>query len=102
MNWKELVEKYHDEKLKQNGHVYLLFNDGELISTKGGELFGQRNFHQFQHPILSKEEAFRFEMPNKCGDMSYCCVPSTKAANSIRLAMLSVVVEGVTRESTYD
>lgn len=42
-----LVAPQHDENAtKQDGMVYELWNDGEVILTKSGSLYRQRNLHQ--------------------------------------------------------
>lgn len=43
------VNEYHNPSLnldcKSGSHVLQIWNDGELTSTKGGELFGLRTLH---------------------------------------------------------
>ena len=38
-------------------HVTILFIDGEMISTKGGELFGKRSDHCLEGEVLDYAEA---------------------------------------------
>lgn len=46
---KAFLLSVHDEKLNDNcehgAHVLQVWNDGEITSTKGGELFLQRTLH---------------------------------------------------------
>jgi hypothetical protein len=56
-------------------HVFLLFNDGEIVFTKCGEsgyMFGDRNFHCFHPAITNSSLPVQFPMPWKNG--LYTCV----------------------------
>jgi hypothetical protein len=49
---RDLMWKEHDPKLREQGHVYELWSDGEITLTKGGDLYGQRNNHSMAMPVL--------------------------------------------------
>ena len=46
-NFADAVMSYHQPELGaiENGHVYILFNDGEICLTKCGSLLWQRNMN---------------------------------------------------------
>ena len=46
-NFADAIMSYHQEKLGdvENGHVDMLFSDGEICMTKCGSLLWQRNMH---------------------------------------------------------
>lgn len=83
----EKVRSAHDEKWIQQEHVTELWSNGEIISTKGGELYGYRsNFSR--SPSLSNK--FNWEFPMKSGNLSYAIVESEEVANELRNMMLSL------------
>lgn len=51
-----LIKQCHDQGLNDNclsgSHVYILFDDGEVVMTKGGELLWRRNLHQSLPPCV--------------------------------------------------
>lgn len=64
----DLVAELHDLANADTDHAYELFNDGEIQTTKGGELYGQRSSFQSEKPMLL---APVFEFPLKRGKYSY-------------------------------
>lgn len=46
-----------------DGHVSLIWEDGEVTSTKNGDLFGHRSLHQRQMPWLPRNEVL-WEVPD--------------------------------------
>lgn len=51
----------------------ILFADGEVCSTKAGELFGARTLHMLQPP--KRDEPFNeVEWPHKFGQIQHKCV----------------------------
>lgn len=74
-------------------HIMLLFNDGEVVSTKGGPLFGQRTFHMYHQPLAL---GMVFEFPEDAHTMKehkYIFPKSEADALDIRVAMCEVLVE---------
>lgn len=43
------------EVIRDGGHVYEIWEDGELTSTKGGELFRKRILHRIHFPFLNED-----------------------------------------------
>lgn len=54
----KLLEVHDSEAPKQFGRVTILFTDGELCSTKSGDLFGQRNLNCIRPGVEGKELPF--------------------------------------------
>lgn len=43
------------EEIEGTDHVYEIWEDGELTSTKGGRLFRKRSLHRIQFPFLDED-----------------------------------------------
>lgn len=56
------------------GHVYVLFSDGEMCSTKGGELFGKRGLHCLFNSCLSDESKKELDEVMTFKYSRYSCV----------------------------
>lgn len=81
--------KWHIEPSKAAAgqtHVYVLFNDGEIVFTKCGEkgyMFGDRNFHLWNTAITRGSLPIHFPMPWR--GMYTCVVLNDEAkANELR------------------
>jgi len=80
-----LVAELHDLANADADHAYELFSDGEIQTTKGGELYGERSYFQCEKPMLL---APVFEFPLKRGKYTYailkhedCCAIRNRMAN---------------------
>jgi hypothetical protein len=84
----DLIKEHHnlglvDTKKAPNGNnLYLLFNDGEICSTKGGSAFMSRTLFTRDYPL----ENVNIPMPRKMvnNGSSYAILPSYEIAQSIR------------------
>ena len=83
----EKVQAAHDEKWIQQTHVTELWSDGEIISTKGGYLYGHRSNFSFAPPLTHK---FDWVFPMKQGELSYAIVESEQVARELRNMMLAL------------
>jgi hypothetical protein len=45
---KAMIALHDENAIKQPGHVYEVWEDGEITLTKSGELYGLRNLHMIQ------------------------------------------------------
>lgn len=55
-----LLKSSHSEAAKQDSMVYVVFADGEIVLTKGGELFGQRTLHQDAQAFITQDAVNNF------------------------------------------
>ncbi len=76
------VLKLHDIKYTKEYHVYELYSDGEILTTKGGELYGDRTFFSDMPAMILPE--FTFPIKNK--NLSYA-VMTCKDARMMRKKM---------------
>jgi hypothetical protein len=61
---------------KYNGdHVYLVYSDGEICSTKAGELFMQRGLHQAECGVLKKSQCMKGFCDDD-GKYGKVCIPN--------------------------
>lgn len=52
MNVQEIINNHnHPEMANQTGHVYMVFEDGEIALQKSGELLWARNLHRTNVPL---------------------------------------------------
>ena len=85
-----LIEKYHDPTLVKpdespNGNIItLLWNDGEITTTKGGWAFLKRSQFSVIGSITSGKHV---EMPRSYGDFTYAIVENEAKAFEIRKLM---------------
>lgn len=81
----KLVDEYHDENIikKNNSQITLLYNDGEIVETKGGDKFFKRTMFT-KYPKLNN---VNFKMPIEHGRFSYCILPSIEIGELIRSHM---------------
>lgn len=56
----KLFQEHHNPDRVKLDDFYIVFVDGEIASTKGGELFGQRSLHRLAHPFISQETLENF------------------------------------------
>ena len=91
-----LVNKYHDPKLVKldeapNGnHVLVIFNDGEVVETKGGNAFLRRSMRteSYNGEYFSPISRVNWKMPCTLReDITYSIIPSLEVAYEIREAM---------------
>jgi len=82
----ELIKKHHNPSLVDktkapNGNrQILLFNDGEIMDTKGGEAFLQRSMFSLKPPL----NGVNIEMPRAHGKFSFAIVKTLEIANELR------------------
>lgn len=77
------VNDLNDYSLTSDIHVYHLYNDGEIVSQKGGDLYLERSIFQMRPPLMIPLDWFTF--PIKCnGEYSYAIV-DRKTADNIRI-----------------
>ena len=87
---KQLIKTHHDPTLVKatespNGNIQtLLFNDGEIMSTKGGWAFLQRSFFSIKPPINNLD----ITMPMTLNSNTFMIVRNEEIANNIRTIML--------------
>lgn len=81
---KEVQQAHSREWIKQ-AHVYELYNDGEILTTKGDYLYGQRSFFTVAPPLNTK---FEWEFPiKKDSKFSYAIVQTQEKAEELRAKM---------------
>jgi hypothetical protein len=93
---KKLVETHHDSNLvkkdkspNENTQI-LIFNDGEIVMTKGGWAFLQRSFHSIKSPLTNCVSFAKFPMSHY-GKYSFAIVKDLETAILIRDAIVTVV-----------
>ncbi len=64
------VKSLHNPKLKENMRVYHLWSDGEIDSTKGGEIYNMRSTFTMKPPITKNGSYFSFPVLNDGKDNS--------------------------------
>ena len=85
----QMITQHHnpnlvDKDIAPNGNIQiLLFNDGEIMSTKGGSAFLQRSLFSVKPSIDTN-----ITMPQKHGDYSFAIIPNEEIANMIRTKMI--------------
>lgn len=83
-----LINEHHDDSLvnpneSPNGNrITVLYDDGEIIETKGGWAFLQRSQFTLVGPIYNLK--YKFNMPRKSGNNSFIIVKDFETAKSIR------------------
>ena len=86
----DLVERLHSENfidLTSGDHVTMVWADGEITSTKGGELFGHRTMHRVEKPIIPEGRGPCF-FPVERGENAYAIVAGPYEASRIRRALM--------------
>lgn len=48
-----LINELHDDSAVSRDHVFILTEDGEIVMTKGGELFGLRTLHRMEPSLIT-------------------------------------------------
>lgn len=82
----------NDELAKEEGHVYQLWQDGEITSQKAGELLWQRSLHQAESGLEGvRIPGLVFPHKKQWGDNSYLFCTEADA-RKIRQAMVEVFV----------
>jgi hypothetical protein len=66
----------HDLKLIKENHVYHFYSDGEITSTKGGEIYGTRSTFSMSPPLIDK---FMLTLPMQNSGLTYAVVTYEKA-----------------------
>ncbi len=85
------ADAHRDDSALQDSMVYLLFDDGELTATKGGNLLWQRNMHLMSHPI----PGVHLELPHTYGKHKFAPIRfptghSTKFEQSLQALRLKL------------
>lgn len=71
-----------------NGNVQtLVFNDGEIVSTKGGWAFMRRSMFTLKSRVVDHQRSVAFPNPYGGDGMSYAIVKDLKTAGMIREAI---------------
>lgn len=86
----EKVSKLHDMSLTEidGNHVYHLYSDGEISTTKSGKyVYGNRSFFTEKSAILNCP---KFVFPVICGNLSYAVVPQ-KTAYALRDEIIQMI-----------
>lgn len=88
-----LAARYHNESLKKDASVWMIWSDGRVTLTKGGDLFGQRSLHEMAGDIPgTKHFGWSSEFPVKVEDnLSYAIVQNEEQAHEIREAIIDCV-----------
>ena len=95
MNLHDLIQTNHDPSLVKpnespNGNIQtLVYNDGEIVTTKGGNAFLHRSFFT-QVPKLNN---VNIQMPVKHGIYSFAIVANLEIAKMIRSNMENKVLD---------
>jgi hypothetical protein len=77
----KLINEYHsDENINKTETIILLYNDGEIVETKGGKYFLQRTLYTKKSSLNN----ITFKMPCKYKNNSYSVLPSLEVAELIR------------------
>ena len=90
----ELINKFHNPRLVKeyespNANIQiLLFNDGEIMQTKGGWAFLKRSLFSIK-PKIEKLDKNNIKMPQAYYDYSFIIVESEDIANNIRNVMVN-------------
>ena len=80
----ELAHKLHNrEHAKKPGHVYQIWQDGEITIQKSGDLLFQRTLHCTTQALTHPVPGLVF--PETSGNNSYAFVASEKDAMDVRL-----------------
>lgn len=79
----KLAKKYHDPSLANAPHVNILYDDGELGFTKGGELLWVRSVHTNSVGLGQKFGRFPVERPSG----HTCCYVTEENGKKIVTAM---------------
>ena len=86
----KLLKSSHSEAAKQDSMVYVVFADGEIVLTKGGELFGARTLHQDAQAFITQDAVNNFNvfvedatLPRPLGYVG-ACVETRERAYEIR------------------
>ena len=93
---KKMVETHHDPSLVKpdespNANIQtLIFNDGEIISTKGGWSFMKRSLFPHKGPMVNCRDSIMFPIAHDGNGLSYAIVKDLETAESIRDAMVKV------------
>lgn len=90
-NIQKLIDKANNDSLKeQTGHVYQVWDDGEITSQKSGRLFGQRTIHCLR-PAITKDIDKSIKWPHVTGKNGFAFVVSSDAV-SIRNALADLAI----------
>lgn len=71
-----------DPAAPEYDHVAILFSDGEIVLTKAGRLFGQKEMH-VQRKAVQKLPSEGIEWPNQLGKHQCVIVEDTDIANAL-------------------
>ena len=85
----KMAARLHDEAyIHQNGtaHVVMVYSDGEIVFTKGGELFGQRGMHCIRPSFIPVEQDPGF-FPMPSGKTSHAIVKNSEEGDLLREAL---------------
>ncbi len=88
---REMAERLHDEgyisQKDENGQgiqmVTLVFSDGEVVYTKGHDLFMSRTLHMIRPGFIPESQDPCF-FPRQIGESSYAIVKDSGIANDLR------------------
>jgi hypothetical protein len=82
----EICAADNDEWINQDD-VTEFYNDGQITSQKGGELYGHRSVFTMAPALLHN---FNLTLPRKNGERTFAIVKSTEVAGSFRDRMIAL------------
>jgi hypothetical protein len=77
----------NDNKWIEQDHVWEIWSDGEIVTTKGRYLYGARSMFSFHPSLLHK---FDMKLPRSQNGLTYCIVESEAVAIEFRNRMISI------------
>lgn len=83
----KLISSLHQPEGWKSAMVYSVWEDGEITLEKGGELFGLRNLHQMEPPLLDNAAVPISFMPVQDGKHARAYVIDREAALTLRNAI---------------
>ena len=87
-----MLSVHKPDLINTETHVCIVYTDGEIVSTKAGELFGQRGMHQIAKPIFDKNYPCPNDIPLVLGHAGVI-VESGQVAWALRLEMFQKALD---------
>ena len=106
MTVEEIIVKYASKEHTKLNMVYVLYNDGELCLTKGGDLFGMRSMHLHAAALIPEANrqppcTFRFYESDDLWDRQQVYFADEGPALQIRKLMVDYIIEIVKIRNPY-
>jgi hypothetical protein len=77
----DILAVHINEPSKHSGMLYMLFNDGELVVTKSGDLWLQRGLHTVYPGWGSPHKGL--QLPESMGEFSYAVIQGMDVAKKL-------------------